>query len=389
MFRRIINVSLIFLVSTSFLAVPVIAEEMTTADTDYSVSAPLAATQIVAGSVHYVAEDGRVLLSSADVSINSGSKFNWPVPAVIKGYEVDYSKSTMFIKASNRTQETSLQDFMTSVGLTSIEETILFLNNQIANHLAAESVTLTYVYIKTYEQAENVIIRYIDTEGNQLHDAQIINGYIGDSYAADTTPYKLTLDGYTLDETQLPQNAVGTLSDTVQTVTYIYKKDAATTGTVHVFYLDEAGANLAEPTELTGALNTNYTIVPKEINGYKVKAIQGNEAGTFTPEVQQVIYTYEKEKIDQQPLRTSDSSIEIPPASTSASQTAAKEVPQTSDSSQATVTSTESSQASPTMKKQTQLPRTNTRERQWYLIAGGSLLLLVGYAILKRRINYN
>ncbi|MTD41391.1 hypothetical protein GIX45_22790 [Erwinia sp. CPCC 100877] len=243
MFKMIINSSLAFLMSTSFLSVPVFAEEVAKATTAHAIPAPLAATEIVAGTINYVSEDGNTLLPSADVSTTSGSKFNWPAPSEIKGYKVDYSKSTMFTKASDRTQQISLQEFMTSIGLTTIEDTLLFLNSQIANHLAAESVTLTYVYAKTYEQAENIIVKYVDQTGSQLHEPKVISGYLGDPYAVDTPEYKLILDGYTLDEAQLPANRFGIMTDEPQTVTYIYIKDVAATGTVRVLYLDEAGQN--------------------------------------------------------------------------------------------------------------------------------------------------
>ena len=61
----------------------------------------------------------------------------------------------------------------------------------------------------------------MDTEGNEIHASQTISGNVGDSYDASTEKYLLTIEGYTLDQSQLPENSKGMFSETAQTVTYI------------------------------------------------------------------------------------------------------------------------------------------------------------------------
>ena len=76
--------------------------------------------------------------------------------------------------------------------------------------------TVTYVYERT--EAASVTVKYVDEEGNELATSETLNGKIG-------LPYQSTVKsiaGWTLKET--PANANGTLTDEVQTVTYVYKK---------------------------------------------------------------------------------------------------------------------------------------------------------------------
>lgn len=87
--------------------------------------------------------------------------------------------------------------------------------------------TVTYVYTRNLVKAADVTINYVDEKGKVIPSVspQTISGNVGDSYDASTESYKLTIDGYTLDESNLPTNAKGTLSDQAQTVTYVYTKD--------------------------------------------------------------------------------------------------------------------------------------------------------------------
>ncbi|WP_406835096.1 MucBP domain-containing protein [Lactococcus lactis] len=70
---------------------------------------------------------------------------------------------------------------------------------------------------------EDVVVKYLDENNNIIHEEQRISGNIGDAYDASAPEYKLDVPGYTLDETKLPGNSKGTISDQSQTVTYIYK----------------------------------------------------------------------------------------------------------------------------------------------------------------------
>ncbi|WP_185953893.1 MucBP domain-containing protein, partial [Enterococcus mundtii] len=73
-----------------------------------------------------------------------------------------------------------------------------------------------------------------------------------DKYDATTDEYKLKIEGYSLDEDKLPINSVGTLSDTDQTVTYVYKQDPIKANDVTVHYVDETGKEIHEVQQING-----------------------------------------------------------------------------------------------------------------------------------------
>lgn len=83
--------------------------------------------------------------------------------------------------------------------------------------------TITYVYNK--QQVIHNRVKYVDENGKEIHVSQSISGRIGESYDATTKDFKLSIEGYTLDEEKLPANAKGTFSDTQETITYVYKEN--------------------------------------------------------------------------------------------------------------------------------------------------------------------
>lgn len=107
----------------------------------------------------------------------------------------------------------------------------------------------------------------------------------------------MSIDGYTLDESQLPSNAKGTLSNTAQTVTYVYTKnpEPVKAGDVTVHYQDESGKKISEDIVLKGEVGTTYTASKKTIKGYIFKEVKGNASGKFTDKAQTVTYIYKAE----------------------------------------------------------------------------------------------
>ncbi|MBW9325281.1 hypothetical protein FG877_17375, partial [Enterococcus casseliflavus] len=82
------------------------------------------------------------------------------------------------------------------------------------------------VHFHVDKRVENVKIEYLNEEDNQpIHDPIMISGLIGDSYDATTSLYKLEIVGFILDETKLPSNSTGTISNTATVIRYYYKKD--------------------------------------------------------------------------------------------------------------------------------------------------------------------
>ncbi|WP_285015433.1 bacterial Ig-like domain-containing protein [Lactococcus garvieae] len=101
---------------------------------------------------------------------------------------------------------------------------------------------LILVYSKNVVAGADVTIKYVDEENQPIPGVsnKIISGNIGDDYDASTSAYKLIIDGYTLDESKLPENATGKLGDKAQTVTYVYNKNKEV-GSVTLRYVDTFG----------------------------------------------------------------------------------------------------------------------------------------------------
>ena len=109
-------------------------------------------------------------------------------------------------------------------------------------------------------------MEYVDTEGNEIHAAEKISGNVGDTYDASTDQYKLSIDGYTLDESQLPENHKGVFSETAQTVTYIYTKNPIPAADVTIEYVDLEGNEIHASQTISGNVGDSFDDVSIQIN---------------------------------------------------------------------------------------------------------------------------
>jgi len=163
--------------------------------------------------------------------------------------------------------------------------------------------TVTYIYTKNPIPAADITVKYVDTEGNEIHDSQTISGSIGDSYDASTLQYKVTIEGYTLDETQLPENSKGIFSETVQTVTYIYTKNPVPAADVTVEYVDTEGKEIHSSQTISGNIGDSYDANTEQyqlsIDGYTLDESQlpENLKGVFGKTAQTVTYIYTKNPV--------------------------------------------------------------------------------------------
>lgn len=76
------------------------------------------------------------------------------------------------------------------------------------------------------KQSADVTVKYLDTDGNEIHASQTIRGNIGEAYNVLTDTYNLVIEGYIYNEVQ--GSATGTFTDQAQTVTYVYMKNDVT-----------------------------------------------------------------------------------------------------------------------------------------------------------------
>ncbi|MEO2553116.1 MucBP domain-containing protein [Enterococcus casseliflavus] len=163
--------------------------------------------------------------------------------------------------------------------------------------------TVTYIYTKNPIPAADVTVEYVDTEGNEIHAAEKISGNVGDTYDASTDQYKLSIDGYTLDESQLPENHKGVFSETAQTVTYIYTKNPIPAADITVKYVDTEGEEIHSPQTISGNVGDSYDASTEKyqltIGGYTLDESQlpENSKGVFSETAQKVTFIYTKNPV--------------------------------------------------------------------------------------------
>ena len=150
---------------------------------------------------------------------------------------------------------------------------------------APQTVNLTYRAIPT---EGSITVNYLDDEGHTIEAPTTMTGKIGSAYTI-TPP---AISGYTYQSGQLS----GTFTATNQSVTLIYQKNVVH-GTVTVRYVDEQDHELAEPTTLTGPVNSEYTIEKIAIPGHTF--LTGELTGSFTATDKTVTLTYRKEPLAQ------------------------------------------------------------------------------------------
>ena len=151
-------------------------------------------------------------------------------------------------------------------------------------------ITVNYIYKR--QDAGNVVIEHVDEDGNvPLDTPEVLDGSerLGESYTSSSKSF----DNY--DLVSVPSNANGTFTSTSQTVTYVYRRKDA--GNVIAYYVDSYRRRLDtdEIQDGRGKLGLPYTTVVKDILGYHLQSVQGNETGIFTTGIKEVTYIYIKD----------------------------------------------------------------------------------------------
>ncbi|WP_413517151.1 MucBP domain-containing protein [Carnobacterium maltaromaticum] len=161
----------------------------------------------------------------------------------------------------------------------------------------------TYVWQRAPEVAQDVTVKYVDQEGTEIHTPQTIRGTIGEDFDATTEVFKLTIDGYTLDENNLPTNGVGQLSDQAQEVRYVYTKDPIQAKDVTVKYVNQEGIEIHAPQTISGNIGEDFDATTEvfklAIAGYTLDEnnLPTNGVGQLSDQAQEVRYVYTKDPI--------------------------------------------------------------------------------------------
>ncbi|MBC2334025.1 MucBP domain-containing protein [Listeria welshimeri] len=134
----------------------------------------------------------------------------------------------------------------------------------------AKAQVVTYIYAKTPVPAANLTIKYLDENGNQIHEPKIISGNVGDPYDVTGDLDELQIEGYTIDTTKLPANATGVLSNDQIQVIYIYNKKPLADVTITVKFVDQDGNPFMVP-DLTTYQNGDFVPFYSNLDQYKVQ----------------------------------------------------------------------------------------------------------------------
>ncbi|MGE8075759.1 MucBP domain-containing protein [Listeria welshimeri] len=129
---------------------------------------------------------------------------------------------------------------------------------------------VTYIYTQTPVPAANLTIKYLDENGNQIHEPKIISGNVGDPYDVTGDLDELQIEGYTIDTTKLPANATGVLSNDQIQVIYIYNKKTLADVTITVKFVDQDGNPFMVP-DLTTYQNGDFVPFYSNLDQYKVQ----------------------------------------------------------------------------------------------------------------------
>ncbi|MBC1606375.1 MucBP domain-containing protein [Listeria welshimeri] len=134
----------------------------------------------------------------------------------------------------------------------------------------AKAQVVTYIYTQTPVPAANLTIKYLDENGNQIHEPKIISGNVGDPYDVTGDLDELQIEGYTIDTTKLPANATGVLSNDQIQVIYIYNKKPLADVTITVKFVDRDGNPFTVP-DLTTYQDGDFVPFYSNLDQYKVQ----------------------------------------------------------------------------------------------------------------------
>ena len=149
--------------------------------------------------------------------------------------------------------------------------------------------TVTYEYRR--DDAGDVTVRYVDDEGNEIDNSDILSG-VGKLGLPYTTTAK-NIPNFIL--ITVPANATGTFVTGTQTVTYVYRRDDA--GNVTVYHKSVYdGSDLTAPNVMDGTrkLGLPYTTNPETYADFEVDTVPSNANGTFASGAQTVTYLYKR-----------------------------------------------------------------------------------------------
>ena len=151
-------------------------------------------------------------------------------------------------------------------------------------NITEETQEVIYYYQR---KDATVIVKYQDTEGNELTEDIVLNGKVGDDYTTEQKEFE------DYEFVSVTDNAEGTMKEDTITVIYVYQQ---TPTKVIVKYLEKGtDKQLALDDEIDGFVGDDYTTDRKAIKNYQSADPEpDNKSGTMTKDTITVIYYYER-----------------------------------------------------------------------------------------------
>ena len=160
--------------------------------------------------------------------------------------------------------------------------TFIEVKNPTSGNTPRDGIVVTYYYAKN----TSVIVRYADTDGNDIIPPEEILGYVGKGY----TTIEKQIDGYTYISNS--KNTNGLMTETSIVVIYTYGKNTH----LYVDYIDDiTGESLAEQKHHQGLSGTDYDLTKDkiQIDGYTLIE-SPTLKGKFGAEDSTVAFKYKK-----------------------------------------------------------------------------------------------
>ncbi|MGG5314513.1 MucBP domain-containing protein [Enterococcus sp. AZ072] len=164
---------------------------------------------------------------------------------------------------------------------------------------STEPQSVTFVYSKLPNvQLGNLLIRYVDENGNEIQQRETIHGLVSSEYLVEPT----AIEGFTFKEIQADSDpAQGQFSAEPQSVTFVYSKlPNVQLGNLLIRYVDENGKEIQQSQTLNGPIGEGYDVSSDQyklsIDGYVLveEKLPNNMKGAFTAQEQTVTFIYKK-----------------------------------------------------------------------------------------------
>lgn len=179
-------------------------------------------TKTVSQTINYKDDLGNTLLPEKISSSHVRGNFNFSVPEVINGYQIDYTKSNIVQVNYDEIQSITIQEAMIESGESTIED-FVNLYNQKEIAYSVKSVTFNYVYTKIPVKTGTILVKYVDVNGQPIADNIKKTGNVGDEFQAEQKDFP----GYTLKAIDGTTN--GKFTEQEQIITFIYEKKTPST----------------------------------------------------------------------------------------------------------------------------------------------------------------